>query len=111
MLRFDDTDRERSREEFVQAIEVDLEWLGVRPDVTVRQSAREALYAAAAERLKACGRLYPCYETAEELDRRRKLPTSARAAADLRPRRLAAHRPPTGRRSKRGPEAALALSS
>src|SRR5947209_12622079 len=73
VLRFDDTDRERSREEFVQAIEVDLAWLGIRPDVTVRQSAREALYAAAAQRLKEIGRLYPCYETAEELERRRRL--------------------------------------
>jgi glutamyl-tRNA synthetase len=73
VLRFDDTDRERSREEFVQAIEVDLEWLGIRPDVTVRESAREALYTAAAQRLKEAGRLYPCYETAEELERRRRL--------------------------------------
>ena len=73
VLRFDDTDRERSREEFVQAIEVDLAWLGIRPDVTVRQSAREALYAAAAQRLQEIGRLYPCYETAEELERRRRL--------------------------------------
>ncbi len=73
VLRFDDTDRERSREEFVQAIEVDLQWLGIRPDVTVRQSAREQLYVAAAQRLKEIGRLYPAYETAEELDRRRKL--------------------------------------
>jgi glutamyl-tRNA synthetase len=73
VLRFDDTDRERSREEFVQAIEVDLVWLGIRPDVTVRQSEREALYAAAAQRLRDTGRLYPCYETAEELERRRRL--------------------------------------
>jgi glutamyl-tRNA synthetase len=73
VLRFDDTDRERSREEFVQAIEVDLEWLGMRPDVTVRESAREALYTAAAQRLKETGRLYPCYETAGELERRRRL--------------------------------------
>jgi glutamyl-tRNA synthetase len=73
VLRFDDTDRERSREEFVQAIEVDLEWLGMRPDVTVRESAREALYTAAAQRLKESGRLYPCYETAGELERRRRL--------------------------------------
>jgi glutamyl-tRNA synthetase len=73
VLRFDDTDRERSREEFVQAIEVDLEWLGIRPDVTVRQSAREAVYAAAAQRLRDISRLYPCYETAEELERRRRL--------------------------------------
>jgi glutamyl-tRNA synthetase len=73
VLRFDDTDRERSREEFVQAIEVDLEWLGMRPDVTVRESAREALYIAAAQSLKESGRLYPCYETAGELERRRRL--------------------------------------
>src|SRR5947209_477269 len=73
VLRFDDTDRERSREEFVQAIEVDLAWLGIRPDVTVHQSARELLYAVAAARLKDTGRLYPCYETADELERRRRL--------------------------------------
>ncbi|GAC1340277.1 MAG: glutamate--tRNA ligase [Beijerinckiaceae bacterium] len=73
MLRFDDTDRERSCEAFVQAIEVDLAWLGLTPDITVRQSAREAIYVAAAERLKQSGRLYPCYETAAELERRRRL--------------------------------------
>jgi glutamyl-tRNA synthetase len=92
VLRFDDTDRERSREEFVQAIEVDLAWLGIRPDVTVRQSAREAIYAAAAQRLREIGRLYPCYETAEELERRRRLqqarglpPIYDRAALKLAP--------------------------
>jgi glutamyl-tRNA synthetase len=92
VLRFDDTDPERSREEFVQAIEVDLEWLGIRPDVTVRESAREALYTAAAQRLKEGGRLYPCYETAEELERRRRLqharglpPIYDRAAKKLTP--------------------------
>jgi glutamyl-tRNA synthetase len=72
VLRFDDTDLERSREEYAQGIEVDLAWLGIVPDLTVRQSQRFALYDAAAERLKSMGRLYPCYETAEELDRRRK---------------------------------------
>ena len=72
VLRFDDTDLERSREEYAQGIEVDLAWLGIIPDLTVRQSQRFALYDAAAERLKSMGRLYPCYETAEELDRRRK---------------------------------------
>jgi glutamyl-tRNA synthetase len=92
VLRFDDTDRERSREEFVQAIEVDLTWLGIRPDVTVRQSARESLYVAAAQRLRDSGRLYPCYETAEELERRRRLllarglpPIYDRAAKKLTP--------------------------
>ena len=72
VLRFDDTDVERSREEYAQSIEVDLRWLGVEPDRTVRQSERFALYDAAAERLKAAGLLYPCFETADELDRRRK---------------------------------------
>ena len=72
ILRFDDTDAERSREEYAHAIEADLAWLGLAPDLTVRQSQRLSLYAAAAARLKAAGRLYPCYETPDELDRRRK---------------------------------------
>ncbi len=72
ILRFDDTDVERSREAFVEAIGVDLAWLGIEPDATARQSSRLALYADAAERLKSAGCLYPCYESADELDRRRK---------------------------------------
>ncbi|VFU07074.1 glutamate--tRNA ligase [Methylocella tundrae] len=72
ILRFDDTDVERSKEEYAQAIEVDLAWLGVIPDIVLRQSQRFALYDEAAERLRASGRLYPCYESAEELDRKRK---------------------------------------
>jgi len=72
VLRFDDTDLERSRREYADAIETDLAWLGIAPDFVCRQSERMALYDAAAERLKAGGRLYPAYETAEELDRRRK---------------------------------------
>lgn len=73
ILRFDDTDRERSRPEYADAITADLAWLGVAPDVAVKQSERLAIYAAASDRLKAQGRLYPCYETAEELERRRRL--------------------------------------
>ncbi len=72
ILRFDDTDVARSKEEYAQAIEFDLAWLGIRPDSVVRQSQRFPLYNAAADRLRAAGRLYPCYETAEELERRRK---------------------------------------
>src|SRR3984893_10493220 len=72
ILRFDDTDVERSKEEFAQAIEVDLAWLGIVPDAVLRQSGRFALYRAAAKKLREAGRLYPCYETAEELDRKRK---------------------------------------
>jgi glutamyl-tRNA synthetase len=72
VLRFDDTDRERSRPEFAAAMEDDLAWLGLAPHVVVRQSEREALYEAAADTLKAMGRLYPCYETEDELERRRR---------------------------------------
>jgi glutamyl-tRNA synthetase len=72
ILRFDDTDVERSRAEYADAIEVDLAWLGVRPDLVCRQSERISRYDSAAERLRGLGRLYPCFETAEELDRRRK---------------------------------------
>ena len=72
ILRFDDTDLERSKAEYADAIEKDLAWLGVAPDLVRRQSERMAAYDAAAETLKAQGRLYPAYETAEELDRRRK---------------------------------------
>src|SRR5580693_2771125 len=72
ILRFDDTDLERSKAEYADAIEADLAWLGIRPDLVRRQSERMSAYDEAAERLKGLGRLYPAYETAEELDRRRK---------------------------------------
>ncbi len=80
VLRFDDTDLERSKREYADAIETDLAWLGVSPDLIVRQSERFDLYNAARDRLVAMGRLYPCYETPDELDRRR-----ARARAMGRP--------------------------
>jgi glutamyl-tRNA synthetase len=72
ILRFDDTDAERSRAEYADSIDADLAWLGVVPDYRCRQSERMALYDAAAARLREAGRLYPAYETADELDRRRK---------------------------------------
>lgn len=73
ILRFDDTDAARSTRAFAESIETDLRWLGVDPDIVVRQSERFALYDAAMARLRAQGRLYACYETQEELDRKRKL--------------------------------------
>ena len=92
VLRFDDTDVERSRVEYAESIETDLAWLGIHPDTTVRQSERFDHYAAAVERLKSMGRLYPAYESAEELNRRRKLlqtrglpPIYDRAALRLTP--------------------------
>lgn len=72
ILRFDDTDLERSKEEHVEAIRRDLTWLGLVWQREERQSQRSARYAAAAEQLKALGHLYPCYEAEDELDRRRK---------------------------------------
>jgi glutamyl-tRNA synthetase len=72
VLRFDDTDRERSTAESAAGIETDLRWLGLDWHELVRQSERERLYADAVEQLKARGRLYGCYETPEELDLKRK---------------------------------------
>ncbi len=90
ILRFDDTDQERSTRAFADAIEKDLNWLGIHPDRTVRQSERLALYDAARDRLIAGGKLYPCYETSDELNRRRsraramgRPPIYDRAALDL----------------------------
>ncbi len=73
LLRIDDTDAERSEERFVDAIREDLAWLGLTPDGEERQSARMALYQAAFEKLRAAGRVYPAYETAQELDLKRKI--------------------------------------
>jgi glutamyl-tRNA synthetase len=72
ILRLDDTDRERSTEEFASGIREDLAWLGLDWAVEVRQSDRFALYAKAVEHLKRKGRLYPAYETPEELELKRK---------------------------------------
>lgn len=73
LLRLDDTDRERSREEFAEGIREDLAWLGLVPDEEHRQSARFDRYDAALERLKESGRVYPAYETAQELELKRKV--------------------------------------
>ena len=72
LLRFDDTDLERSKEEYVTGIRDDLNWLGLTWDEEFRQSQRFAFYEETAEKLKKAGRLYACYETADELERRRK---------------------------------------
>lgn len=73
LLRIDDTDLERSREEYVDGLQQDLRWLGLNWDGMARQSARFALYEARFEELKAKGRVYACYETPEELELRRKV--------------------------------------
>ncbi len=71
ILRLDDTDTARSTEEFARGIVADLDWLGIAPDLKVRQSDRTALYDHARDRLIASGRLYPAYETEEELEIKR----------------------------------------
>ena len=73
VLRIDDTDAERSEERFVDGIRADLAWLGIDPDTMVRQSERFALYQARFDELVAAGRIYPAYETAQELDLKRKI--------------------------------------
>jgi len=73
MLRLDDTDTARSTEEFAQGILEDLSWLGLTHDIFARQSQRIESYKVAAEKLKAAGRLYPAFETEEELERKRRI--------------------------------------
>ena len=73
LLRIDDTDKERSREDYVGAIRADLAWLGLEPDGEERQSVRFALYEENFERLVGEGRIYRCYETAQELELKRKV--------------------------------------
>ena len=71
ILRLDDTDTERGTAEYAEAIQTDLRWLGIVWDEMFRQSDRLDLYAAAAEKLKASGRLYPCFESEAELQAKR----------------------------------------
>ncbi len=73
LLRSDDTDTERSTQEFAEAIQRDLGWLGLNWDETDAQSNRDHRYDWAFETLKKNGRLYPCYETPEELSLKRKI--------------------------------------
>jgi len=72
MLRIDDTDKLRSKKEYEDAIRDSLQWLGLTWEEEARQSARSDRYNEVTERLKAAGRIYPCYETPEELEFKRK---------------------------------------
>lgn len=71
LLRLDDTDEERSKPEYAEGIERDLTWLGLTWDRFARESDRYGRYDEVAAALKASGRLYPCYETPEELNLKR----------------------------------------
>jgi glutamyl-tRNA synthetase len=72
ILRIDDTDAERSSEEYVEAIQEDLTWLGLTWDRMERQSERLDHYAAAADKLRGMDRFYEVFETPTELDLKRK---------------------------------------
>ena len=72
ILRIDDTDQERSKEEYVDGIKRDLEWLGLTWDRVERQSQRLERYAEKAQELRAAGRLYEVFESPTELDLKRK---------------------------------------
>jgi glutamyl-tRNA synthetase len=72
ILRLDDTDAERSKPEYADGIQRDLEWLGLHWDRLERQSERLDRYAAAADKLREAGRFYECFETPTELDLKRK---------------------------------------
>ncbi len=72
ILRYDDTDTARSTQEFADGIATDVAWLGIKPHRIEWQSKRFDRYDTVADDLRARGFLYPCYETADELDRRRK---------------------------------------
>ncbi len=90
ILRIDDTDQERSKDEYIQGIRDDLTWLGISWDRMEYQSRRMDRYQAAKQRLIDMGRLYECFETPTELDLKRKKqlnmgkpPVYDRAALDL----------------------------
>ncbi len=90
LLRIDDTDAERSQEDYVDAIRADLAWLGIVPDGEERQSERLDKYENAFAALQTAGRVYPCYETQQELELKRKIrlgrglpPVYDRGALDL----------------------------
>lgn len=73
LLRIDDTDAERSREEHVDSIRADLAWLGLTVDGEERQSLRFEIYEREFQRLVDAGRIYRAYETSQELDLKRKV--------------------------------------
>ncbi len=81
ILRLDDTDQERSKQEYADGIMADLDWLGLHWDRVEKQSLRMERYRAAADQLRAAGRFYECFETPVELDLKRK-------------KQLNMHRPP-----------------
>jgi len=98
LLRLDDTDLERSRPEYADAIRADLHWLGLTWDAEAKQSERFALYESRFAALRAAGQVYPAYETQQELELRRKVllgrglpPVYDRGALSLTPDQIATY--------------------
>ena len=96
LLRLDDTDQDRSKAEYAEALDEDLRWLGLDWDESFRQSDRGPIYDKAAELLKIKGRLYPCFESEEELRfkrdqqlRQKRPPIYDRGALRMTPDQLA----------------------
>lgn len=78
VLRVEDTDRERSTQESIQAILDGMTWLGLNWDEgPYFQSQRQALHMEHAERLLGEGKAYRCYCSAAELEAKRELATKA----------------------------------
>jgi glutamyl-tRNA synthetase len=76
MLRIDDTDLARSKAEYEDGLKHELEWMGLHWDRFEKQSLRFERYEEARKKLVASGHLYPCYETPEEIDVKRKMQAS-----------------------------------
>ena len=72
LFRIDDTDSQRSKKEYEEAILNDLKWLGIKYDETFRQSSRLGRYNEMLKKLYECGLVYRCFETPEELEFKRK---------------------------------------
>ena len=72
ILRIDDTDIKRSSNLYIEALQQDLQWMGIEWDICFKQSNRVVKYEEAKQKLITSGRLYACYETKEELDVQRK---------------------------------------
>tara|TARA_B100001250_G_scaffold220436_1_gene189112 strand:- start:1218 stop:2552 length:1335 start_codon:yes stop_codon:yes gene_type:complete len=72
ILRIDDTDKIRSKKDYEKNIKENLRWLGLDWDKTFNQSSKYENYEINILKLKESGRIYPCFETEEELSLKRK---------------------------------------
>ena len=111
ILRYDDTDVERSKQEFADGILEDLQWLGITPDRIEHQSKRFERYLDIAEELKLQGAPLPMLRDARRARTAAQTPARPRPAADLRPRRARPDRGRSRQARKRGPQAALAVQA